>query len=157
MIVVGAEVGLDGDDAVAARLVFDDDRLPPFGLQLFGEQPCADIGASAGAERHHEPHGSGWPVLGLGRRRQHHKEQSQNGANTPEIPIHDVSPVVRLLPNSNTYTSGPHDGARFGMSAAPNLPNNTRLSCLSLESSRFGCGLKASESAKGFVRSTASY
>jgi len=43
------------------------------------------------------------------------------------------------------------------MSAAPNLPNNTRLSCLSLESSRFGCGLKASESAKGFVRSTASY
>src|ERR1700730_8380688 len=58
MIVVGAEVGLDGDDAVAARLVFDDDRLPPFGLQLFGEQPCADIGASAGAERHHEPHGS---------------------------------------------------------------------------------------------------
>ena len=37
MIVVGAEVGLDGNDAVAARLVFDNDRLPPFGLQLFGE------------------------------------------------------------------------------------------------------------------------
>ena len=38
---VGTEEGLDGDDAVAARLVFDDDRLPPFDLQLFGEQPCA--------------------------------------------------------------------------------------------------------------------
>ena len=41
MIVIGTKEGLDGDDAVAARLVFDNDRLPPFGLQLFGEQPCA--------------------------------------------------------------------------------------------------------------------
>src|ERR1700738_1115412 len=33
VIVIGTEEGLDGDDAIAARLVFDDDRLPPFDLQ----------------------------------------------------------------------------------------------------------------------------
>jgi hypothetical protein len=94
MIVVGAEVGLDGNDAVAARLVFDHDRLAPFGLQLFSEQPCADVGAGAGTERHDEFHNPRRPILRLCRW-PGGNEQSERDRKSPKIPVHDVSPTVR--------------------------------------------------------------
>ena len=54
MVVVRGDKGIDGDDAVAARAVFDNDRLFPALRQPVGEQARADIGAAAGAERQNE-------------------------------------------------------------------------------------------------------
>ena len=54
MIVLGADEGVDGDDAVAAGPVLDDDRLAPFLGQAVGQKPAADVGAAAGAERQDE-------------------------------------------------------------------------------------------------------
>lgn len=65
MIVICAEVSLDGNDAVAARLIFDHYRLAPFGLQLFGKQSSADIRARARTKRHDELHCPRRPVLRL--------------------------------------------------------------------------------------------
>lgn len=63
MIVVGAEVGLNGNYAVAARLIFNHHGLAPFGLQLFVKQSSADIRACAGFERHDKLHCPCCPVL----------------------------------------------------------------------------------------------
>ena len=65
VIVVGGQERLDRDDAVAAGLVLDHHRLAPFLRELLGEQPRADVGAGAGAERHDEFHRPGRPVLRL--------------------------------------------------------------------------------------------
>ena len=54
VIVLGADEGVDGDDAVAAGLVLDHDRLAPFLGQPVGQKPPADVGAAAGAERQDE-------------------------------------------------------------------------------------------------------
>ena len=54
VIVLGADEGVDGDDAVAAGPVLDDDRLAPFLGQPVGQKPPADVGAAAGAERQDE-------------------------------------------------------------------------------------------------------
>src|SRR5207253_2253783 len=67
----------------------------------------ADIGAGAGAERYDELHGPRRPVLRLGRRGEHHNEQSQHGSHSPEIPLHDGSPVVTMV---RTLTLMLHDG-----------------------------------------------
>src|ERR1700738_3314466 len=93
MLVIGTEEGLDGDDAVAARLVFDNDRLPPFDLQLFGEQPCAHIGASAGAERYDELHDPRRPVLRLLRPRRPRPRRSTTEKTDKFTPPHGPSVV----------------------------------------------------------------
>ncbi len=54
VVVVGGEHGLDRDDAVAAGPVIDHDRLAPFLLEPFLDQPRADVGAGAGAEGNDE-------------------------------------------------------------------------------------------------------
>ena len=41
--VVRADEGIDGDDAVGARLVLDDHGLAPALCQLIAEQPCGDV------------------------------------------------------------------------------------------------------------------
>ena len=51
VIVVRAQERGDGDDAVAARAVLDHHRLVPDFRQAVGEEPHADVGAAAGAER----------------------------------------------------------------------------------------------------------
>ena len=47
VIVARAEESRDGNEAVAAGAILDHNRLAPFGAELFGQQPRADIGASA--------------------------------------------------------------------------------------------------------------
>ena len=54
VIVLGADEGVDRDDAVAAGPVLDHHRLAPFLGQAVGQQPAADVGAAAGAERQDE-------------------------------------------------------------------------------------------------------
>jgi hypothetical protein len=69
------------------------DRLPPFGLQLFGEQACADIGASAGAERYDELHDPRRPVLRLLRPRRRRPRRSTTEKTDKFTPPHGRSLV----------------------------------------------------------------
>ena len=62
VVVIGGQHGLDCDDAVAARAVIDHDRLAPLLLQPFLDQPRADVGAGAGAERDDPAHRPVRPV-----------------------------------------------------------------------------------------------
>ena len=64
VIVVRAEETGDGDDAVAAGAVLDDDRLVPHRRELVGEQAGADVDAAAGPERDDEMHRSRRPGVG---------------------------------------------------------------------------------------------
>ena len=48
MVVAGADEGIDGDNAVAARTVLDHHGLTPACGELFGDQARADVGARAG-------------------------------------------------------------------------------------------------------------
>jgi hypothetical protein len=54
VIVLGADEGVDGDDAVAAGAVLDHHRLAPFLGEPVRQQPAADIGAAARTERKDE-------------------------------------------------------------------------------------------------------
>ena len=56
MIVVRLKETGDGDHAVAAGTVLDDDRLTPFRGKLVGEQPRTDVDAAARTERDDESH-----------------------------------------------------------------------------------------------------
>ena len=84
MVVAGAGEGVDGDEAVAARTIFDHDGVAPPGAELFCEQPRAQIGARAGAERENEFHRPNRPILRLGRcghAGQREREQNDRGAD----------------------------------------------------------------------------
>ena len=63
MIVVRAQEAGDGEHAIAARTIFDDDGLAPTHRQLVGEQPRADIDAAAGSERYDEPNRPAGPSI----------------------------------------------------------------------------------------------
>ena len=65
VIVVGADEGVDGDQAVAAGTVFHDHRLAPALAKTIRQQPRADIGAAARPERDDE---FDWPRRPIGRR-----------------------------------------------------------------------------------------
>src|SRR5258708_12702948 len=54
MIVVGADEGVDADQAVVAGAVFHDHRLSRALGQAVRQQPRANIGAAARPERHDE-------------------------------------------------------------------------------------------------------
>ena len=56
VIVVRAEEAGDGEHAVAAGFVLDDDRLTPLGRQFIGEQTRPDIDAAAGPKRDDQAH-----------------------------------------------------------------------------------------------------
>ncbi len=66
VVVMGADEGVDGDEAVAARAVFHDNRLAPFRGELLSDQPRRRCRPRNRAERQHEFHRTLRP--GLGRR-----------------------------------------------------------------------------------------
>ena len=69
VVVIGADEGLDGDNAVTAGSVLDDDRVVPLALQALGEHACADVGTSAGTERNDKTDVAVRPSLALRRSR----------------------------------------------------------------------------------------
>src|ERR1700733_10732148 len=54
MIVMGASESPEGDKAVAAGTILDNDRLSPALGEAVGEQARTDIGSGAGSERQDE-------------------------------------------------------------------------------------------------------
>jgi len=64
VLVVGAEEGRDGDEAVAAGTVLNHDWLAPALRQPLGEQPRSDVGPAAWPERQHESDRALRPRLG---------------------------------------------------------------------------------------------
>jgi hypothetical protein len=98
VVVIGGEHGLYGDDAVTAGTVVDHDRLAPFLLQLFLDQPRADIGAGARPERNDPAHRALRPALRL--RAGRHGDQGQacqqrRGQSREPVfdVVHGVSPL----------------------------------------------------------------
>ena len=90
VVVIGGEKRLDRDDAVAAGLVLDHHRLAPLLRELLGEQPRADVGAGARAERHDEFDRPCRPVLRM-RGRQRGKRYSDRAmAATSRDFIEDI-------------------------------------------------------------------
>jgi len=57
VVVVRACEGGDGDETIAARPVFYQDRLAPARGQTIREQPRRDVRAGCRPERHDEAHG----------------------------------------------------------------------------------------------------
>jgi hypothetical protein len=86
VIVVRRQHGLDGDDAVAARTVLDHDRLAPAFLQPLLDQPRADVGAGAGAERDDEADRPLRPGLRL-RVRREPDQASEQGCGDGRDPV----------------------------------------------------------------------
>ena len=76
MIVVSRDEGVDGDKAVAAGTVLDDDRLPPALREPVRQQARTDIGAAAGAKGQNETDRPGRPVRG-GRRSGHARQDDK--------------------------------------------------------------------------------
>jgi hypothetical protein len=85
VIVVGSDEGRDRHEAVAARPVFDDDRLSPARREPLGEQACADVGAGPRSKRHDEFDGVVGPGLaGQARCRQRqHRGGNRARSNPP--------------------------------------------------------------------------
>jgi hypothetical protein len=77
VIVLGADEGVDGDDAVAAGAVLDHHRLAPFLGQPVREKPAANVSAAARAERENEFDGSRRPGLRRSRGNAEQRGQQQ--------------------------------------------------------------------------------
>src|SRR5580704_113245 len=61
MIVVRADKGIDGDEAVAAGAVIDDHRLSPALSEAIRQEPRAEVRAATGAERQDQSDRTGRP------------------------------------------------------------------------------------------------
>jgi hypothetical protein len=92
MIVLRAHHRADGDETIATGLSFDDHRLAPDGLQLFGEQARGDIGAGARTKRQDEAHRARRPGLGHAHDRDgglHDQSDHRSHDETAQLARHD--------------------------------------------------------------------
>ena len=82
MVVVGGEERLDGDQPIGTGTIFDHHRFSPTRRQAIRKEPCADIDARAGTERHQEFHRPLRPGLRLRvrlrRQQRDHPEQGED-------------------------------------------------------------------------------
>ena len=99
MVVVGADEGIDGDNAVATRTVLHHDGLTPARRELFGDQARADVGARTGAERQDELDRPLRPGLRRHRRhRQHQRKQGRGNDADHRLHVgHDVLQGARAV------------------------------------------------------------
>jgi hypothetical protein len=100
VIIMRGDEGVDGDQAVAAGPVLDDDRLPPFAAEPVGKQPGADIRTAARAKRQNEFYRARRPCRsGAGAVHQHSGgEQTQHqGQQGVKLVAHRVLPISRCL------------------------------------------------------------
>ena len=118
MIVVRADEGVDGDEPVAAGPVVDDHRLAPALAEPVGQQPGADIGAAAGAERDDElaPAASATLIRGAkalcAHRRERRDRAERDGEEAAHRQAHQFLPYVRRCRRSSpgvlAFQSGRH-------------------------------------------------
>ena len=78
-IVISADERIDGDDAVAAGAILDNNRSVPTDCQFIGKQPGANVGAASGAEGQYEFDCPVGPAL-RGRRRCSSEEHKRDEA-----------------------------------------------------------------------------
>ena len=84
MIVFRAEKCTDRKQAIGARLVFDNHRLPPARGKAIAHDTCRDIRRAGGTKRQDQPNGLLRPFLRVGLRRIKRRRQQEACNNSPD-------------------------------------------------------------------------
>jgi hypothetical protein len=70
--------------AAGTRFVLDHDRLPKHGLQVLGQQPCREIGASSRRKRYKDDNCLAGPNIGRGLRPTGNRRSAGGGGGASE-------------------------------------------------------------------------